>query len=479
MDKREKYLKYIPTAGRDIPLLSYFGTFCLLFDAKKFIKTGIQKWPNNIFKIPALLEWVVVVAHPTLRYELHRAPETVLSSALALEKSLQAEYTIGQNIITDPYHVPIIRSELTKALPQLVPMMHEEVVEALNEYIPLEDDWTCVSKTFEIMAQVICRASNRAFVGRPLCRDPDYVDLNVQFTVDVVQTAAILGAVPRILRPLVNSLVSNIPKRMQRAKAHLAPVIQARRKEREEKEDQVDKTADVLTWLMDEAKGKEASDLLLTTRMLTINFAAIHTSSTTLMHAFYNLVAYPEYIQALREEVEEVANEEGWTKAGLDKMHKVDSFIKESQRLHPVGGLSLQRVAISDYTFSDGTTVPQGTTLTVAVQHAHLNGTVYENPTTFDGFRFLKMKERETKKFDLVSTSGDSLSFGYGRHACPGRYFATCELKLILAHLLVTYDIKFENDGVRPADTWVSLGGLLSCVPNANAKVLFRRRILQ
>ena len=42
-------------------------------------------------------------------------------------------------------------------------------------------------------------------------------------------------------------------------------------------------------------------------------------------------------MQPLREEVEEVVKSEGWTKAGLDQMHKIDSFIKESQRLNPLG----------------------------------------------------------------------------------------------------------------------------------------------
>ena len=41
-------------------------------------------------------------------------------------------------------------------------------------------------------------------------------------------------------------------------------------------------------------------------------------------------------MQPLREEVDEIVKSEGWTKAGLDQMHKIDSFIKESQRLHPL-----------------------------------------------------------------------------------------------------------------------------------------------
>jgi len=57
----------------------------------------------------------------------------------------------------------------------------------------------------------------------------------------------------------------------------------------------------------------------------------------TFAHALYDLALYPEYWSALREEVEEVTNREGWTKAAVDQMYKVDSFIKESQRLRPLG----------------------------------------------------------------------------------------------------------------------------------------------
>jgi len=53
-------------------------------------------------------------------------------------------------------------------------------------------------------------------------------------------------------------------------------------------------------------------------------------------HALFDLASSPEYFRPLREEAEEVINREGWTKAALDQMPKLDSFIKESQRLHPL-----------------------------------------------------------------------------------------------------------------------------------------------
>ena len=129
---------------------------------------------------------------------------------------------------------------------------------------------------------------------------------------------------------------------------------------------------------------------------------------------------------------------------------------------------------MNDFTFSDGVTIPRGTSISFSAQNAHCNDKVYEDPLKFDGFRFSKMREGEgsAKKVGMVSSSQDHLSFGHGRHVCPGRYFAACELKLMFAHIVMTYDVKLEVEGVRPPDMWV----MTACVPNQNAKVLFRKR---
>lgn len=42
----------------------------------------------------------------------------------------------------------------------------------------------------------------------------------------------------------------------------------------------------------------------------------------------------------------------------------------------------------------------------------------------------------------FVSTSANHLGFGHGVHACPGRFFASTEVKVALCHILLKYDIK-------------------------------------
>ena len=140
------------------------------------------------------------------------------------------------------------------------------------------------------------------------------------------------------------------------------------------------------------------------------------------------------------------------------------------------------RLAQQDFTFSDGTRVPKGTAMSVYISPTHLDETIYEDPSKFDGFRFVKMKERQRqdgsnasseKRFDIVTLSVNFLGFGYGRHACPGRFFVANEMKLMLAHIVLTYEVKLETKGIHPPDVWM----VTARIPNTTANVLFRKRM--
>jgi cytochrome P450 len=146
--------------------------------------------------------------------------------------------------------------------------------------------------------------------------------------------------------------------------------------------------------------------------------------------------------------------------------------------LGPEVGLS--RVALKDYTFSDGTYIPRGTTVAVNLHGPHFDESIYENSGTFNPDRFLKeengidaAKDYE-RPSDMTTTSNIFLAFGNGRHACPGRFLAASQLKMMMAHVLINYDVKFKKEGVRPLDLWL----LSSCIPNPNAQVLFRKRLI-
>ena len=76
--------------------------------------------------------------------------------------------------------------------------------------------------------------------------------------------------------------------------------------------------------------------------MSAVNFAAdtrAHycTYSQSLTHVVLDLASHPECFESLREEIEPIVAKEGWTRAALGKMWKLDSLLRESQRLHRIG----------------------------------------------------------------------------------------------------------------------------------------------
>jgi len=240
-------------------------------------------------------------------------------------------------------------------------------------------------------------------------------------------------------------------------------------------EDWDDKPNDMLMWLVTEATGVERSVEGFARRLLLANFAAIHTTSSTVTQVLYRLLANPEYLEPLREEVDAVIREEGWTKAGIDKMYKIDSFLRETQRLDGIAALSMSRLALRPFTFSNGVTVPAGTIVSVPASSTHTDERIYSNPNEFDGFRFAKLGNIEghtaASKYQSVSTSSEYLAFGLGRHKCPGRFFAVNEIKGLFAYIVATYDIKFEEGKSVPHGYCVS-GGRAP----AAANVMFRVR---
>jgi len=63
----------------------------------------------------------------------------------------------------------------------------------------------------------------------------------------------------------------------------------------------------------------------------------MHTTSVSIIQALYDLALHPEFQTPIRDEIETVlAQHGGWTKPALTEMKKLDSTLRESQRLHPV-----------------------------------------------------------------------------------------------------------------------------------------------
>ncbi|KAF7360088.1 hypothetical protein MVEN_00736900 [Mycena venus] len=267
------------------------------------------------------------------------------------------------------------------------------------------------------------------------------------------------------------------PKAFRQLMQFLGPMVRDRlAKEKEFGPDWSDKPNDLISWLIEDAAPADRTVPGIAMRILIMNMAAIHTITMTFADALFNLTMYPTHIQPMREEVERAIKQDSWTKTAIDKMHKLDSFFRESQRLNGSSVVAMNRkvVAKTGFKFSDGTVIPFESFVAVSGQLVQHDPANYDHPEDFDGFRFSRMREAvgqsdQSKKY-MVSTAPEHLDFGLGKHACPGRFFAATELKAMLAHVLLKYDIKAYGEGVRPPPFFGS------GKPNPTVKIYFRKR---
>lgn len=185
------------------------------------------------------------------------------------------------------------------------------------------------------------------------------------------------------------------------------------------------------------------------------------------------------YVEILREECRSVLEQAGgvWSRSAVEKLKLVDSAIRESMRISPVGTIMLPRKVVH----ADGLRlsnakdpVPMGTDISVPIQPIHHDESIYPEARRYLPFRFadhntvlkiqskLSLVDTENIRLQAVGMQHKSnirstvtlddhfLGFGVnGKHACPGRFFALVEMKLFVAHLLLNYEVEYLQE--RPA----------------------------
>ncbi|GJE88287.1 cytochrome P450 [Phanerochaete sordida] len=466
----------VPTLGPSAPLLSYWGAFRYITSPRKVLEEGQVKFGGRPFRVASMLRWQYIVSSPELIEELRRAPDSQLDPLAAADDILHFVEALGTTFASNTYHVPIVRTTLTKNIGGLLPSVLDEMRIAFADFVPAgRRDWQAVS-AYNAITRIVTQTSSRIFVGAPLCRNPELIRLTMSYTPSVMKTGILMKLSPGFMKPIVKQMFGAIEPLIDSTHQLLLPTIEERqRMMAQHGADWLDKPNDMLQWLMDAAEGEERTSRGLTARLLAVYFAATDTAAICLIYALYRLAAHPEYAELLREEVESAIAEDGWTREAFRKMPRVDSFLKETMRLQGPSSLLLQRKAMKDFTFSDGTFIPKGSHVATSPAATHLHIAYYADPLTFDPWRFVGADDAAasegTSRF--ATTSPEYLLFGYGRHACAGRFFAEIQLEMMMAHIVTTYDVRLETPGVLPRP--VEFGSV--SLPNMSAKVLFKERV--
>ncbi|KAK7058638.1 hypothetical protein VNI00_002274 [Paramarasmius palmivorus] len=435
--------------------------------------TGRQ-YPNSAFKVPLLDRWLVVVSGKDMIGDIRKASDQQLSLNAAFEETFHTKRLFGK-AGGQHFNIDVIQTTLTRSIASKAPEVYDEMVASFNDEIPLSSDWVKVPTLFKVL-NIVCRTSNRLFVGLPLCRNKEWKALNIEFTRHVFMATTYINLFPKVLQPVVAWYLNPYPAAFRRASKLVRPIILERIEDLKAHGEDWEAPDDLLTWLIKAAAARNIPldpDTFVGMSIST-NMAAIHTTSMAFTQALFNLALRPELIKLLRDEAEPIIKEEGWTKAAMGKLRIMDSFLKESQRVAISAPAGISRMPLHDFTFSNGIVIPAGTLIQTCVRATHFDETNYNDPYEFDALRSYKKREEdgEGTKHHMVTPGPSYLAFGTGKHACPGRFFAVNELKLLLTHTILHYDIRFDEKDEKPKlnmfGTRINL--------DAKTQVMFRRR---
>jgi cytochrome P450 len=183
----------------------------------------------------------------------------------------------------------------------------------------------------------------RIFVGPSLCRNKQWLDTSIDFSTCIFLATGYLKIVPWFMRPIVAPLVPyirRIHRHHQTARDLLIPELMRRRAQAANAHMGSDKKPDdMLQWIEDESSGEDLRPERNVDRQLGLCFGATDGTTNLIVNVIYDLAArWSQYGPELRSEIEDSLREdEGAVRQStVNRLSKLDSFMKESQRLNPL-----------------------------------------------------------------------------------------------------------------------------------------------
>lgn len=203
----------------------------------------------------------------------------------------------------------------------------------------LHIDWTPF-QPYMILAYSVARISSLVMVGPELCRNEEWLNMAVSTTMAVFAGAQ---TIRQKYSPQWRWLASYFDPGSKlayagrkRAGELLRPVYEKRRADAARGK----KSLDAIQWLINASPNGKKNMVDLADDQLFLTLAAIHTTSASILSTVYDLLDRPDSIAEILEEIHTVKAElqsDHWTKQALVKLEKLDSFMKESQRVNPIG----------------------------------------------------------------------------------------------------------------------------------------------
>ena len=250
-------------------------------------------------------------------------------------------------------HTRTIQRRLTPKLASIIPSTQEELTLGLEKELQISPGQWTEKSAMPLILRVVSYVAARHFVGYPLCQDENWISTALEYTDNAFKTIVLIRMFPDWLKPVLVWLIPysyHVTRALRRAKRIIIPLIQERRKNMRENPDW-EAPNDLLQWMIEGAEGYEGRPEKLTHRLLILTLASVHTTSMAATQTLFDLCHRPEYKQELLEEVNDaLAVDGGLKKQTLTRLRKMDSFMRESQRLSPPSLCKRSDILFKSYT---------------------------------------------------------------------------------------------------------------------------------
>lgn len=373
--------------------------------------------------------------------------------------------------------------------------MVNELLLGLKSLWPVDSQWKEVS-LWPACFSVVARVTNSFLCGEPLCRNEEYLQsLEAQSTA-LFGGATLISITPKIFRPITGYLVKLwCTYHAKKVTKICRPYIEKRISETRlgnNSEHKADSLTDGLRLVINGATSRNdpaqlAVDLI-SDRLTITNNVTLYSVTFTVFHAILCLASSDPslgYIESLREECQNALNASNgkWTLEAVRRLKLVDSAIRESMRMVSFSSLAISRTVIDPEGIAVNcgdadVIIPPGTMVALPIESIHRDESIYPDANKFDLFRFISRERQDDKTKPAFytntkpTTSADDVFYGFGTtsHPCPGRFLAVHEMKLILAHLVLNYDIEYTQMDFQPSNL------LAMKVPKTDIKLRVRAR---
>jgi cytochrome P450 len=229
--------------------------------------------------------------------------------------------------------------DLQRNAAKVVEAARSEVTYSFQRNLLACHDWTAVP-VFPTFLKVSALLIERTWVGLPLSREEAWIKATTSYMTDVAKAAGAIRPWSKLLRPFVApflSEVQSLKKNRDDVTEMMKPLIHAQFGSRQQQKPNI-AGGELFTWIIQRYKGKVTPERIARDELMA-TFSSLYTVTATLTQTLFDLATHPEYLNPLREELATILAEDAelMQKQSLLKLKKMDSFVKESQRMNPLG----------------------------------------------------------------------------------------------------------------------------------------------